>query len=410
MFVPFGSVVEILGPYLCTSDDGTLTVKSPFVLPDYFYDTTLSLYRHQYPRGKEPSPLITKIVSNTTNLDSSWKETAGIYRQDCSGGTYATSEVDALCNISTYCPKVNVKKSGVPLWHGKKTSVQSTTAKTTHITTYTKASNGGSCRSGDTDWVVVPLCTAPNCDSFGNDYDFVAGVCWQRCGPNKIDVWALCRDKCPAGWRDVAGVCWEDCPATQKDIGAVCTDKCGVGNLADTPRDIAGICWADCKPDEQDMGALCREKCRTGFKDVGCCWGEQGTYPRPMLIPTAMAVSSGGFEAPSDIPSLLRHYTNSDPNNPMHYCDYSLPLMLDRMGQFYYNQSVLNPQRLEDGRISYEYFIMFYCVIASSELSCDVGGCMRTVTFYPVTGHEYEEKYGTYYDEDPGSTGSYQRL
>ncbi len=410
MFVPFGSVVETLGPYLCTSDDGTLTVKSPFELPDYFYDTTLSLYRHQYPRGKEPSPLITKIVSNTTNLDSSWKETAGIYRQDCSGGTYATSAVDALCNISTYCPKVNVKKSGVPLWHGKKTSVQSTTAKQTHITTYTKASNGGSCRSGDTDWVVVPLCTASGCESFGSDYDFVAGVCWQRCSSNQIDVWALCRNKCPPGWRDVAGVCWEDCPADQKDIGAVCTDKCGVGRLADTPRDVAGICWADCKADEQDMGALCREKCRPGFKDVGCCWGDQGTYPRPMLIPTAMAVASGGFNPPRDIPSLLKHYTNLEPNNPMHYCDYSMPLMLDRMGQFYYNQSIVNPQKLEDGRISYEYFIMFYCVIASSELSCDVGGCMRTVTFDPVTGDKYEEKYGTYYEEDPGNTVSYRRF
>ena len=411
MFVPFGTVVETLGPYLCTDDHGTLTVKSPFVLPDYFYDTTLSLYRHHYKPGTEASPLVTSIVSNTTNLDKSWKEKAGIYRQDCSGGTYATSEVDALCNISTYCPKVNPKKSGVPLWHGKQTSIPSTTGKRTHITTYSKPGGySGSCRPGDGDWVVLPLCTAPNCSSFGPDYDFVAGICWGKCSSNQVDVWALCRDNCPAGYRDVAGVCWKDCTSDQVDIGAICTDKCGVGNLADTPHNVAGICWSDCAPNEQDMGALCRETCREGFHDVGCCWGNTGTYPRPMLIPTAMAVSSGGWDPPNDIPSLLKHYTDLTPDSPLYYCDYSSPIMLDRMGQFYYNQSILNPQKLEDGRISYEYFIMFYCVISSSELSCDVGGCMRTVTFDPVTGGNYEEKYGTYYQEDPGNTVSYRRF
>ena len=415
MFVPFGMIVESLGPYMCVSDSGEISVKSPFALPDYFYDTTLSLYKHFYPKDKAPSPQVTKIVSNTTKLGPEWKEVAGIYRKDCEDGTTTSSPVDALCNIDTYCPKVDPKKSKVPATTPKSTQIPATTARDTKIATYSKPGGNlfASCDPGDTDWTIFPLCTAKNCDKVSREngnasFSYVAGVCWRSCGSDEKEVGALCRKKCPEGWREVAGVCWKDCTANQVDVGALCRDACGKGDFANYPYDVAGICWEGCG-DRQDMGALCRDKCRPGFHDVGCCWGNRGTYAREMVIPTAMAETSGGY-SPGDIPSLLSHYTALEPNNPMHYCDFSLPLMLDRMGQFYYNQSVINPQTLEDGRIKYEYFIMFYCVIASSELSCDVGGCMRTVTFDPITGANYEEEYGTIYPEDPGNTVSYRRF
>ena len=415
MFVPFGMIVESLGPYMCVSDSGEISVKSPFALPDYFYDTTLSLYKHFYPQDKAPSPQVTKIVSNTTNLGPEWKEVAGIYRKDCEDGTTTSSAVDALCNIDSYCPKVDPKKSKVPATTPKATQIPATTARQTEIATYSKPGGNylASCESGDSDWGIFPLCTAKNCDRVSRNnnnasFSYVAGVCWKSCGSDENEVGALCRKKCPEGWREVAGVCWQDCNANQVDVGALCRNACGKGDFIDYPRDVAGICWEDCG-DRQDMGALCRANCRPGFHDVGCCWGNRGTYAREMLVPTAMAETSGGY-SPGDIPSLLKHYTDLEPKNPMHYCDFSLPLMLDRMGQFYYNQSVLNPETLEDGRIKYEYFIMFYCVIASSELSCDVGGCMRTVTFDPITGDKYEEEYGTVYPEDPGNTVSYRRF
>ena len=53
---------------------------------------------------------------------------------------------------------------------------------------------------------------------------------------------------------------------------------------------------------------------------------------------------------------------------------------------------------------------MFYGVIASSELSCDVACLMRTVKFDALTGDNYVETLGTTYPDDPGNSVSYRRF
>jgi len=259
-----------------------------------------------------------------------------------------------------------------------------------------------SCNPGETDWVVFPLCTSNSCR---DGYDFVLGVCWQRCNSNQIDVGALCRDRCGSDEYEVLGVCWKGCPSGYTDVGALCRGGCG----GDTPNEVAGVCWGSCG-DDIDVGALCRKRCRTGFHEVaGVCWGDTGTYARQSMIPKSTKVYDPGYNPPR------LNYTSADvildeAQLGFPYCNYASPTMLDRMAQFYYDNSSLNPEILSDGRAQFEYFTMVYGVIASSEFSCDIACAMKTVRYDPITGGNYEESYGTVYADEPGNTVSYRRF
>jgi hypothetical protein len=249
------------------------------------------------------------------------------------------------------------------------------------------------CEPGYTDWVILPFCTANGCRA---GYDFVLGVCWQKCG-NDIDVGALCRQRCKDDGteHEVLGVCWDNCPSGTTDLGALCRYNCG-GN---TPHDVAGICWGDCG-DDIDVGALCRKRCREGFHEVaGVCWGDTGTYARQSMIPKSQKTYDPGYNPPRTLNEVT-----------IPYCNFASPTMMNRMAQFYYDQSSMHPITLDDGRVSFEYIVGFYGVIASSELSCDVACAMKTVKFDPVTGDRYEESIGTSYPEDPGNSVSYRRF
>lgn len=396
-FVPLGDLVDAMGPYCCVLDDGSIVMKTPFSTQPYMYDTSLSLTKHIFPPNKGPAPQFTTFSMQTDSLGSEWKETAGIWRKNCDPYTKTSSDVDALCNQDTYCPALYPKKSRVPTTTVKSSRVPTTSAKDSYITTYPKHGGYfGWCNTGDTDWYVLPLCTANSCKE---GYDFVAGVCWKACGAGQIDVGALCRDGCNPGEDEVAGVCWGRCGNNQWDVGALCRDKCG----DDTPHEDIGICWSKCTDKQDDWGALCRDRCKDQYSDSGCCWGPTATYAREMKIPSAKRVNDPGYLPPTDMNKYLT-------DNKITNCDFSSETMLNRMGQFYYNHSIMNQTKLDDGRISYEYIFMFFGVIASSELSCDVACSIKTVIYDPITGGNYEESFGTSYEDEPGNTTSYRRF
>lgn len=245
--------------------------------------------------------------------------------------------------------------------------------------------------TGKVDWGA--FCTATSCR---DGYDYVVGVCWKSCGGD-IDVGALCRQRCGSDEYEVLGVCWGSCPPNSIDVGALCRAQCG-GN---TPNEVLGVCWGTCGNDI-DVGALCRKRCREGFHEVlGVCWGNTGTYARQSMIPKSIKIYDPGYNPPENLSSV-----------DFPYCDFSSQTMLDRMGQFYYDQSSLKAQPLTDGsgRVTFEYIVMFYAVIASSELSCDVACRMKTIIYDPVTGGDYEQKFGTSYPDDPGNSVSYRRF
>lgn len=397
-FVPLGDLVDAMGPYCCVLDDGSITMKSPFTMPPYLYDTSLSLTKHIFAPGTGPAPQFTSFLTTEQSIDKTqWKETAGIWRKNCDPGMWTSSDVDALCNQAFYCPIPNPKKTKIPYTSPKGSEIPKTKAKGTYLTTYPKQGGyTGSCKPNDVDWVVIPLCTTQSCQP---GYNFVAGVCWKTCAEGEIDVGALCREGCKPNQTETAGICWQKCADNQWDVGALCRDKC----TGDTPNEVAGICWSECNANQVDLGALCRDTCRAGFTDAGCCWGDRQTYAREMKIPTATRINNPGYLPPKNITKYISHYN-------MTYCDFASNEMLDRMGQFYYKYSVMNPVKLEDGRISYEYIFMFFGVISSSELSCDVACSIKTVTYNPITGGEYEESFGTSYPEEPGNTTSYRRF
>jgi hypothetical protein len=397
--IPLGGIFDAFGPYLCYSSDGSINYKKPLKIPHYYSDPTLSSYKHEYKKSEYIRPDSTTFKNIEETLDKTqWKKTAGIWRKNCDPGTWTSSDVDMLCNISTYVPRTYVKGSKVPITEIKKSRVPATRVKQTYITTYYKGI--GNCHdSGDVNWGL--FCTAQSCTREGN-WDFVAGVCWAKCDPNtQTDVGALCRDKCdPGSEYEVLGVCWTACPQDTVDVGALCRHTCGAGDMKPYPDDIAGICWSNCGNDI-DVGALCRERCKDGFHEVaGVCWGDKGTYARESKLDKSVKIYDPGYIPPAETSAL---------SFPV--CDFASKEMLDRMAQFYYNQSVLHAQLSADGKqLTYEYIIMFYGVIASSELSCDVACAIRTVTFDALTGDNYVETVGTTYPDDPGNTVSYRRF
>lgn len=511
-FCPIGSLMDVFGPYVCYATDGEPRMKKPLYIPPYFSDSSLSISKHNWSPGETPRGDSTTFING---VPTGWPIVAGIAREPCKPGTWTSSDVDMLCNISTYVPRTYTKGSKVPSTVVKGSKVPPTTAKKSFIATYTnwhirtvklpdyhgcerygtdlrdtdvvnkkigdcwedlkcKTQCTGDwnpsnwrcntnctgcgcvkkwsfersfcpdgydnylslCRSDcptgfnlavrtdlhckkacitangyETDWQILPFCSG-NTDEWcennaeskrdpitnipftrGN-WRMVAGVCWQGCAAGATDVGALCREGC-GDRTEVLGVCWDRCPANTVDVGALCREKC----VYPTQHDVAGICWGDCGNDI-DVGALCRERCRTGFHEVaGVCWGDIGTYARGSMIPKSIKVYDPGYNPKRTEQELT-----------IPWCDFGSDAMLDRMAQFYYDQSTLNPQQLPEGRISYEYIVQFYGVIASSELSCDVACQIKTVAFDPVTGGRYEETLGTTYPDDPGNQVSYRRF
>jgi hypothetical protein len=499
-FCPIGGLMDVFGPYVCYATSGEPTMKKALYIPSYFSDSTLSISKHNWSTAETPRGDSTTFISD---VPPGWPIVAGIAREPCAPGTWTSSEVDMLCNISTYVPKTYPKRSMVPPTVVKGSKVPITRAKDTYMATRVKdlvrqvqlpryracppglrdsslipggigdcwddlkcntrcwgdwnpahwgcntscSGTGGiasgqhfydrqECSAGfvlakslcrtecpgdkpatiDTDLFCTGTCGAEettwlafctgNTDGWcsrnaaangktGTNWKSVAGVCWQNCEAGQIDVGALCRDGCEDDENEVLGVCWKRCPDDTTDIGALCRYNCS----GDTPHDVAGVCWGGCGNDI-DVGALCREHCREGYHEVaGVCWGNIGTYARGSKIPKSVKIYDPGYNPKRTKEELT-----------IPWCDFGSDIMLDRMAQFYYEQSTLNPQQLEEGRISYEYIVQFYGVIASSELSCDVACQIKTVVFDPVTGGRYEETLGTTYPDDPGNQVSYRRF
>jgi hypothetical protein len=239
------------------------------------------------------------------------------------------------------------------------------------------------------------------CESKCNNGTNVAGVCWHYCPEKAWDIGALCRDKCETftartgkEYDEVLGVCWAKCGPDAEPFGALCREYCPPNT-----NDVLGVCWTRCNSNQDEFGVLCTDKCKPGFKPIlGVCWGETMTYWRSSYIPKAIKVYDPGYQPPP-ITSV-----------PFVWCNYGSLEMLDRMAQFYYDQSTLHPITLEDGRIQYEFIFKFFGVIASSELSCDVACLMRTVTYDPVTGDKYSYVDGASNPNDQGNLLSYRRF
>lgn len=466
-----GGIMDAFGPYVCYEEGGGMYFRQGLIPPQWSVDSSLSLYKHKTP------PALTMRGSRTWWTDSAmdpnltdpngvgWKKTGNTWRKNCEGGTWASSDVDALCNAASFVPKTYTKGSKVPRTVAKESRVPNTWAKDTYITTYMREIRWrnvrwecGNCGANETKPLAGCLCYT-NCASYNyvdaatgiqktftttintdlhcaaqcnqpgagkagptttsfmctdnscrDGYDFVAGVCWKQCSATQTSMGALCRDNCNANEDTVAGVCWKRCNAwpgsNYQDVGALCREVCG----GDTGEDVAGICWGKCKPGDTNVGMLCREKCPDGMTDkAGICW-TRDTYGRESIVISSVRNDDDGYQ-PRDTADLYAADYKNTKGVDLDWCDFSSQTMLDRMAQFYYNQSIHNATIDNDTKlVTYEYIIMFYGLIASSELSCDVACVIKSVKYNPITGGEYDEVIGAYYPEDPGNSVSYRRF
>ena len=146
----------------------------------------------------------------------------------------------------------------------------------------------------------------------------------------------------------------------------------------------------------QSNNMLCYKDCNTGYSLNGsACLGSRSTYQRdtkPILC--SMVGERQTFNPLMNL---------SDVNFP--YCDFSDPVMLDRMAQFYYNNSRNNPKINTDASgnitVTVQVITKFYGVTASSELSCDVVCDIEFITYDPITGSNYSVTLGCSYPDDP---------
>lgn len=177
-FLPPFMVLDAFESYVCYLPDGSMTLKSPYMLQPYMADTTMSVNKHSYARGTEPRSDFTSHKNTSDSLPPGWKITAGIARGPCDPGTWTSSDVDMLCNISTYVPTTYAKESRVPRTYAKSSRVPQTKAKESRITTYTRSAN------------VYPVDYTP-CDQQwpGENLDTKTGI-----GTQTLDCWADSRD------------------------------------------------------------------------------------------------------------------------------------------------------------------------------------------------------------------------
>lgn len=473
---PIGGIMDALGPYVCYDDSGGSYFRQGLIPPVWSVDASLSLYKHKTPKDLTMRGARTWWTDNIQdpNLNDpngpGWKRTGNTWRKNCEDGTWASSDVDALCNAKSHVPKTYTKESKVPRTVAKETRVPETRAKDTYITTYMREirwrsvrwccwpegnTNPGpnevkidclcytNCSVYDyvdsatgiqktftttisTDLHCAAQCNPPRAGQDGptttsfmctdnscrEGYDIVAGVCWKRCDPEtQHNMGALCRNKCDKTTEnDVAGVCWKKCEAwpgsNYREVGALCREICG----GETPNDVAGICWGECKPGDSNVGMLCREKCPDGMSDkAGICWSRD-TYGRATEVVTSKRNDDLGYQPEETAENYARKYREVE-GKDLDWCDFSSRTMLNRMAQFYYNNSIQNATiDSETNLMTYEYIIMFYGLIASSELSCDVACAIKSVKYNPITADNYEEVIGAYYPEDPGNSVSYRRF
>ncbi len=170
-FIPIGGILDAYGPYVCYTDDGGSHMKTPLRIPSYFSDSTLSIYRHAYTNAETPRGDSTTYKGGADDVPAGWKYTAGIMRQDCEPNTWTTSDVDMLCNISTYIPNPTLRNTSIRHVKVKDTEIPSTYPKGTTLLTYGRGIGVG---LGHTNGGGVPMQT--KCPP-GQKGDFTGG-CW----------------------------------------------------------------------------------------------------------------------------------------------------------------------------------------------------------------------------------------
>lgn len=144
--------------------------------------------------------------------------------------------------------------------------------------------------------------------------------------------------------------------------------------------------------DTTNYGTLCYRTCSDTYTRHGSyCHSGVASHERSIL-PTKITTLKTEQK-------YNKNMEINDVNIP--YCDFSQPIMLDRMANFYYKQSMAHPTLNYDGTITIQIITRFFGVVASSELSCDVACEIQFITYNPYTGGDFSIQMGCETSFDP---------
>ena len=375
-FIPLGSFLVTFNPYVCWGKDAAgianVRLREPPRMPAFMSDRSLSLIYHAaWQSGSSPNIPIAASVN--IELDPLPKGYAWLSDSDLANSSN-TNEVTA---------------------YAKNMADKAKTA-----TSYTSGGSGSG-SSKLSSYIAVKLCTSDTTPSPDGKQCLQKKVERTQTIPNK--------NQCASGKFDDGYNCWDGQYNTactnqfEYETATTWDDKTGYFRVkavtCDTGTTTANITtnFKDrlyCASGYELQGLLCYKKCDTGYTADGAwCKGRAASYDRDYMYGTHTMYVAQPFDV-----VLLKDL--SDVKVP--YCDFSSEIMLNKMAQFYYSNSLLHPQLNEDGTVQIQMITMFTGVVASSELSCDVACRIEFINYDPITGGKYTVKVGcSYGDDDP---------
>jgi len=382
--LPLAPFLQSFDPYVCWGKDsngvGNVRLRIPPKVPPFLSDRTLSLVYHAaWQTGSNPaipSPTSLSFILDPLPPGFVWLEQSDLANKP---------NLNEIAQFATQAARL---------------------AQGSRINPVSGISAGSSLPSN----IAVKKCeenTTPSNDG---------RRCIQR--ENKTGTRAPTLSQCPAGTVDDGYNCWNtviDPTCTGGKISYTTTntwdDRTGYFRVTTTDLVCNGVvqpqgrntniakpyaerlqCTDPAFPQRLPTESLCFAPCATGFERQGSlCKGLIQSHDREYMYGTSTMYKEQKFDA---------NVLNDLADVTIPYCDFSKPYMLNRMAQFYYKNSLQNPQMNEDGTIQIQIITKFFGVIASSELSCDVVCSIDYITYDPITGGKYSSYTGCSYDED----------
>ena len=366
-FIPLGSFLEMFDPYVCWRN-GNAYLMTPPKIPPFMADKTLSVIWHsKWILGGSPHAYTSAKLN--IELDPLPSNYTWVADSDLANNPNANLLVGHASSIAS---GTEIATDGSPVALSKYLAVEICPKGTV------SSDDGQQCVSQTYNTTVIPptliACTAGEYDDGFNCWKTYAGDC--RGGVVQM----------------TSGNTWDDTRGYLQvtNTTITCTGTTNITNNVtqffkdratcpvDYERDNGGlVCYAKCQPGFERVGAIC--KSTTASRKRNYMWGTHTAYYDQPYMPEQV-------------------WSLADVKVP--YCDYASSAMLDKMAQFYYNNSINNPTINEDGTVTIQFITGFMGIIASSELTCDVACIIRFVTYDPITG-------GRYKSEDNACTASY---
>jgi len=406
-------ILQTFDPFVCWAPDGSVHLAQPPKIPPFMADRTLSLIYH-------PSWTVNVMESAsqvplTTQQRAVLNEFIAGRAPNIPMGTDLTIQSDALPPNFKYLADSDL----APLIRGNAPATSSLiqwAQNNKNFVTYSSGSlSSGGSQSGEAQYLAVETCPeglTPSSDG-------------HRCNARVYNTTTQepILTPCPTGQFDDGFNCWTSAEARNGCSGGEIyfttstswDDTYGYMHPNTTPQ--SGTCTAGSATagyvtrmycaegyEKEPGGLICYAKCSSGYTRRGAiCTSTARPRDRQFMF----ATHSMYYDQPFTPETLTG--TLNPPNDPngiytdvrIPYCNFAHPTMLNRMSQFYYNNSLNNPYLNSDGTITVQMITRFLGVVASSELSCDVVCDIAFISYDPISGENLSAYVGCSYKDDP---------